>query len=72
MEKGRETGMEVVARYRWRLSLDIDTIEKKGRRRGRKESERGKERREGEREEMMEAWREKNGEEEGEWYEGRS
>ena len=54
MEKGRETGMEVVARYRWRLSLDIDTIEKKGRRRGRKEMERWKERRDGEREEMME------------------
>ena len=47
-------------------------IEKKGRRRGRKEMERRKERREVERKEMMEAWRERNGEEEGAWYEGRS
>ena len=47
-------------------------IEKKERRRGRKERERGKERMEGEREEMMESWRERNGVEEGEWYEGRS
>ena len=47
-------------------------IEKKGRRRWRKERERGKERSEGEREELMESWRERNGEEEGEWYEGRS
>ena len=47
-------------------------IEKKGRRRGRKERERGKERMEGERKEIMESWRERNGEEEGEWYKGRS
>ena len=44
-------------------------IENKGRRRWRKERERLKGGRKGI---MMKAWRERNGEEEGEWYEGRS